>query len=78
MNGCYDCGWAVWKKTTNGRLHPDKGGRCGFVWVPPPVPKAFSFGWQMKRGEVPAPSGGFIERRADECEGCPCFKQKDA
>jgi hypothetical protein len=64
---CDTCMHAVWKRTSNGRLHPDKTGRCGFVWVPPPIPKAFYFHMPAK------PSGGFIERGEARTDGCPCF-----
>lgn len=32
---CVGCKFAVWNKTSNGRLHPDKQGRC--TWQPPVV-----------------------------------------
>lgn len=56
---CDYCKLADWKRTSNGRLHPGKSGRCtrldrhpidtrlpaAFYWLTPPVP-----------------SGGYIER----------------
>ena len=66
---CDICTFAVWKRTANGRLHPSKQGRCGFVWVPPPLPKAFYF---YGTGTC-KPSGGSIERGSNSTDGCPCF-----
>jgi hypothetical protein len=66
---CDQCAFAVWKRTSNGRLHPSKQGRCGFVWTPPPLPKAFYF---YGTGE-PRPSGGSIERGENRTNDCPCF-----
>lgn len=76
MNGCDDCVYADWKRTKNGRLHPDKTGRCKFVWSPPPLPKAFSFSFSYNKS-MPTPSGGFIERGCPRCDGCECFKPKE-
>jgi hypothetical protein len=76
MNGCDDCAYADWKRTSNGRLHPDKFGHCRFVWVPPPLPKAFSFGYGGNRDRSPYTSGGYIERGDHRCDDCPCFKAK--
>lgn len=75
MNGCNDCAHAVWKRTANGRLHPDRSGRCGFVWSPPPMPMAFSFSY-LKAGQLPIPNGGFIERGKYQYTDCECFNPK--
>jgi hypothetical protein len=75
--GCDDCKHADWKRTKNGRLHPDKTGRCRFVWTPPPLPLAFHFSWGG-RGKAPEPSGGYIERGDTRMNDCPCFEQKVA
>ena len=66
---CDTCQFAVWKRTSNGRLHPSKQGRCGFVWTPPPLPKAFYF---YGTGTA-KPSGGSIERGDDRMNDCPCY-----
>ena len=66
---CDDCMYAAWKRTSNGRLHPDKTGRCTFAWIPPPLPKAFYF---YGTGE-PKPSGGYIERGAMRADDCLCY-----
>ncbi len=69
MTRCEDCKFADWKRTANGRLHPDKSGRCTFEVVIPALPR--SRYWQS-RG--PVPSGGYIERgKLDEIE-CPTFE----
>lgn len=67
---CDDCIHAMWKRTSNGRLHPSKQGRCGFVWTPPPLPKAFYF---FATGLSLKPSGGSIERGSNYTDDCPCF-----
>ena len=71
---CDDCTHAIWKLTSNGRLHPNKQGRCGFKWEPPPLPKAFYF-YGSSQGK---PSGGYIERGEKRTDGCPCFSIKTA
>lgn len=73
---CDGCKYADWKKTSNGRLHPDKTGRCRFEWVPPPFPAAFYFSsWSSNAGEAPRPSGGFIERGQELRRECPCREE---
>lgn len=74
--GCDTCMYADWKRTSNGRLHPDKTGRCGFVWNPPPLPYAFSFSYSYGKGEVPKPNGGYITRGDGRGDGCPCYEMK--
>lgn len=56
---CDDCKFAEWRKTSAGRLHPDKSGRCGRLKAFPldlRLPAAFYF------LSEPVPSGGYIER----------------
>lgn len=69
---CDDCKLALWKRTTNGRLHPDKQGRCGWTWLPPPIPYAFSFSYGHN-GEPPKPNGGYIERGRELRRDCVCY-----
>ena len=71
---CDDCAYAEWKRTSNGRLHPDKSGRC--KWTPPVflVPKAYTFSSYGSPGEPPRLSGGFIERGAKFTDDCSCFQ----
>jgi len=77
MNGCDACKHANWKRTTNGRLHPDKTGRCGFIWNPPPIPLAYSAGTFAKNGQVPTLTGGYIGRSDPMYDNCPCFESSD-
>lgn len=74
---CDDCKWADWKRTKNGRFHPDKTGRCAFNWNPPPLPLAFSFTYTGK-GDLPRPHGGYIWRGDENTNGCKCFEMRDS
>lgn len=56
MRDCKYCKYAAWKRTTNGRLHPDKSGRCTYPVKVPALPQAFY--WIS----TPSPCGGHIER----------------
>lgn len=56
---CDDCIFADWKRTTNGRLHPDKTGRCKAPLPEYIVPAAF---YWFSRMTAPTPDGGYIER----------------
>lgn len=42
---CATCRFAEWKKTANGRRHPDGSGRCGYAFPVSPLPK-----WVRVRG----------------------------
>ena len=58
---CDDCEFAEWNRTSNGRLHPNKGGRCKRLDVHPldlRLPEVFEWGY----GRPPRPHGGYIER----------------
>ena len=70
---CFGCRFAQWKRTTDGRLHPDGTGRC--TWKLPYVPKAAAYQWigrpYSERPDEPSVSGGYLNRRDltfDECE----------
>lgn len=66
---CDDCRFAEWKRTSNGRLHPDKSGRCKRLEQHPldlRLPSAF---WWMSN-HLPSPNGGWIERGRDLPEKC--------
>jgi hypothetical protein len=56
MKTCEGCKYAEWKRTSNGRLHPDKLGRCAYKWVMPPLPQSMYF------INGAHPFGGWIER----------------
>lgn len=61
MSTCDGCKYADWKKTSNGRLHPDKGGKCTRLKEHPldlRLPVAFDW---IGRG-APSPGGGYITR----------------
>jgi hypothetical protein len=67
---CNGCKYADWKRTSKGRLHPDKTGRCTYLIHHPlnlKIPVAYYWGWN---GETPRPSGGFIERDKDLNRDC--------
>lgn len=57
MKSCDKCAHAIWNRTANGRLHPNKQGRCGFPLVIPQLPNAMYW-----ISSAPKPSGGFIKR----------------
>ena len=61
---CDGCRWAEWKRTANGRLHPDKTGKCKFPVKIPKLPAAF---YWMGHSQ---PSGGYIERGHVLKEAC--------
>jgi len=56
MNICDWCKYAEWKKTKNGRLHPDKSGKCTFEIKPEVLPASFYY---INKGSL---CGGQIER----------------
>lgn len=70
---CDNCKYAEWHRTKNGKLHPDKQGRCTYVWCAPSLPKAFYFPGSY--GNTPYPSGGHIERGDRATDGCCYFTQ---
>lgn len=71
MSLCETCKWAEWNVTASGRLHPNKGDRCGFKWELPPVPAAFYFIGK------PIPCGGYIERGdRTKLTECSCWAQR--
>lgn len=74
MKFCDDCKWAGWQRTSNGRLHPSKQGRCTKEWTPPPLPAAFYF--TQFAGNTPVPSGGYIERGNELREHCAYWALK--
>lgn len=74
MDGtCDTCMHAIWRRTSNGRLHPSGGGRCGVPWLPAPLPKAFY--WV---GAEPRPAGGYIDRYRNNIKECPCWQPKQS
>jgi len=65
MKICDECKYAVWERTKNGRLHPNKRGACVYPWKMPPLPNAYYF------TGGPYVSGGFIERGREYENHCP-------
>lgn len=66
---CDDCKFASWERTSNGRLHPGKSGRCTRLSIHPldmTLPAAFY--WVSMA--TPSPSGGWIERGAELKSDC--------
>jgi hypothetical protein len=39
LSRCATCRHAEWKKTANGRRHPEGSGKCAFQFAETPVPK---------------------------------------
>jgi hypothetical protein len=71
MIQCETCKFAEWKRTSNGRLHPDKSGRCVRLWDHPidyRLPAAFYW------GSNPSPNGGYIKRGEKDRSKC-AFKE---
>jgi hypothetical protein len=67
---CDDCVFAEWKKTANGRLHPNKRGLCKRLYEHPldlRIPPVFYWGVFKT---APYPSGGYIERGKPLEEKC--------
>jgi hypothetical protein len=69
MRNCTYCKWALWSKTTNGRLHPSGDGRCKYPYKVPELPQAFC--WLYK--DAPHPMGGHINRRKDLKDHCAYY-----
>lgn len=71
MSECFGCKWAVWDRTTNGRLHPNKAGRC--MWALPlttAFPMVLLQGWGSPAiRALQEPAGRYIERgRQHDCK----------
>lgn len=68
MKSCVGCKYALWVKTTKGRMHPSGDGRCVYPYKIPVLPK--SMHWTFRE---PAPNGGYINRRQDLPDHCVYF-----
>ncbi len=71
MKTCKDCKYAEWKRSSNGRLHPDKSGSCNYPYAIPALPQS-----KYWIGGQPSPCGGQIERGKDLKDHCIYFQQK--
>jgi hypothetical protein len=66
---CNECKYAEWQMTAKGIKHPSGDGKCAYPVKMPQLPKSrYWFG-----GEEPRSPGGYITRRRNTCEGCPCY-----
>lgn len=68
MKSCKKCRHAEWKRTVSGRQHPSGDGRCAKIISIPALPAAYC--WTS----VPAPFGGYINRKESLKEHCPYFE----
>lgn len=69
QRGCLTCRWAEWKRTAAGHLHPDGTGHCTYKVVMPILPNAFYYVGTGRN--IPAPTGGSIDRKHNPVESCP-------
>ena len=61
---CLTCKLAEWKRTENGRLHPNGQGKCRWKPAHIPTPKAWNWGWRhYTELTQPVPRWGEIDRR---------------
>jgi hypothetical protein len=73
MKNCTGCEWAEWELTKAGKLHPSSQGMCQKIIQIPALPAAFC--WLGYNGSgAPSPSGGYINRRKDHDDHCPCYE----
>lgn len=72
MKNCTNCRWADWKRTKNGRLHPDGTGHCKFPVKVAVLPMAFSYGFGERTVRV---NGGYIDRNRDFSDHCSFFSR---
>lgn len=75
MTNCTYCKWAVWDRTESGRLHPSGDGRCGFQIKMPVVPVAFYHVHGKQLHDYYC--GGWINRRVELKEHCPCYERNN-
>lgn len=74
---CLNCKYALWDKTSSGRLHPSGDGRCAWKLPEIHIPKAYFYhAYREEQWIVPKPSGGTIERKKPE-KDCPCWEKKE-
>ena len=66
MMTCDKCKYALWQRTSAGRLHPNKQGTCEYKYKIPPLPQSRYF----LGGRTPESYGGQIERGSKLKEHC--------
>jgi hypothetical protein len=70
---CDKCKWADWNKTKNGRLHPDKQGKCTYQVIVPELPYAFC--WSYDGSKKITPIWGQIERGRELKQNCIYYEE---
>ncbi|MGD9157191.1 MAG: hypothetical protein PVG39_02170 [Desulfobacteraceae bacterium] len=70
MKNCIGCKYAKWDRTKTGRLSPTGEGRCTFAIKMPVLPTSMFWSFRVE----PNPSGGFINRRKEFENHCPCYQ----
>lgn len=73
MATCDTCSLAQWRKSTNGRLHPNGSGRCNWKYKPPVI--AASHMWLSGR---PAEPAVLSINRHELPNHCPTYQPKKA
>jgi len=68
LKTCMGCGYAEWKKTKTGRLHPSGEGKCTYKYNAPALPNSMHF---MGNRQPPEPMGGWIDRKHVYETHCP-------
>lgn len=68
MKNCTGCKYAEWQRTKSGNLHPSGDGECTYEVKRPVVPSGMSMIFHI--------SSGFINRRRELRDHCPCYEAK--
>jgi hypothetical protein len=45
---CSTCRFAEWRKTANGRRHPDGSGKCGYLFPTTPLPVCIQSSYEYR------------------------------
>lgn len=73
MKFCDDCKYATWQRTTAGRLHPSRDGKCTFETdVQLPNSAGYTW-WRVSKGNVLEVRGDYIQRKREHKYDCPYF-----
>jgi hypothetical protein len=73
-NDCLSCRFALWRRTSTGRLHPSGDGRCMWKgWRDWKIPGCMYYAWSGATQLAPKPDGGHINRR-EPITSCPCWE----
>ena len=76
---CVGCVYAEWRKTSNGRLHPDGSGNCTYQLPDSPLPKWLIGSYGIRYGAITVrealEGSRFIDRKSYRGEiQCGCRK----